>query len=168
MVLQYVMKGWILMSVDNVRNHLKQWGRDGDIIELDTLIATVDTAARALGVEPCRIAKTLSFRDNGSALLVVAAGDARVDNSKFKSEFNTKARMLDADEVLEFTGHGVGGVCPFGLKQEIPVYLDISLKRFDYVYPACGSTTTAIRLTPDELYEYSAGKKWVDVCKDWV
>lgn len=155
------------MSVESVQKHLKQWGRDGDIIKLDTLIATVETAAKALGVEPCRIAKTLSFRDNGSALLVVAAGDARVDNTKFKVEFSIKARMLSSEEVLAFTGHAVGGVCPLGLYQDIPVFFDISLRRFDYVYPACGSNNTAIKLTPEELYEYSDGKKWVDVCKDW-
>lgn len=155
------------MSVDNVRKHLEHWGKDKDIINLDTLIATVDMAATALGVEPCRIAKTLSFRSNGSAILVVAAGDARIDNTKFKAEFGYKAKMLDPDEVLIFTGHAVGGVCPFGLVQDIPVFLDKSLKRFDAVYPACGSDNTAIKLTCGELEEYSSARKWVDVCKDW-
>lgn len=155
------------MSVEKARKHLQKWGREGDIIELDELIPTVETAAMALGVEPSRIAKTLSFRDNGSAILVVAAGDARVDNSKFKMEFGFKAKMLDPDEVLRFTGHAVGGVCPFGLVQDIPVYLDVSLKRFSEVYPACGSNNTAIRLTIPELTEYSGSRKWVDVCKDW-
>lgn len=155
------------MAIERVREHLKKWGRDTDILEFDTSSATVELAAKALNVEPARIAKTISFRDGEKALLVVAAGDARTDNGKFKAEFGFKARMLSPDEVLEHTGHAVGGVCPFGLKKDIPVYLDISLKRFETVYPACGSSNSAIKVNCQELEEYSQSMKWVDVCKDW-
>lgn len=153
------------MSIDNVREYLEKWNRDKDIIELDASSATVELAARALSVEPERIAKTLSFRNRDSALLIVTAGDAKIDNAKFKSEFEFKARMLTPDEAFAFTGHKVGGICPLGLKNDILVYLDISLKRFDTVFPACGSSNSAIELTCDELNEYSQNKKWVDVCK---
>ncbi|MEW6622881.1 MAG: YbaK/EbsC family protein [Bacillota bacterium] len=155
------------MAIDQAREHLRKWSRDTDIIELEESSATVELAARALGVEPARIAKTLSFKNGESAILVVTAGDARTDNSKFKKEFSFKAKMLNPDEVLEFTGHPVGGVCPFGLKNELPVFLDISLKRFETVFPACGSGNSAIELTCEELAEYAMNKKWVDVCKDW-
>lgn len=153
------------MSIDNVREYLKKWNKDKDIIELDTSSATVELAASALNIEPARIAKTLSFRNGDSAMLIVTAGDARTDNAKFKSEFGFKARMLTPDEAYVFTGHKVGGICPFALKNDIPVYLDISLKRFDTVFPACGSSNSAIELTCDELNEYAQNKKWVDVCK---
>jgi prolyl-tRNA editing enzyme YbaK/EbsC (Cys-tRNA(Pro) deacylase) len=155
------------MAIGLVREYLKKWGRNNDILEFETSSATVDLAALALGVAPSKIAKSISFKYGDSALLIVAAGDAKTDNAKFKAEFGMKARMLSFDEVLEHTGHGVGGVCPFGLKNGIDVFLDISLKRFDYVYPACGSSSSAIKLTCAELEEYSCSKKWVDVCKDW-
>lgn len=155
------------MAIENVREHLRKWDKDTKIIELDTSSATVELAAQALGVEPARIAKTLSFKSNDSALLIVAAGDARTDNAKFKAEFGFKARMLSPDEVLDYTGHAVGGVCPFALKNEIPVYLDVSMKRFNTVYPACGSSNSAIELTLDEHSKCSGSTKWVDVCKDW-
>jgi prolyl-tRNA editing enzyme YbaK/EbsC (Cys-tRNA(Pro) deacylase) len=155
------------MAIDRVREHLKAWNKDTDIIEFDVSSATVELAANALDVEPARIAKTISLKDTESALLVVAAGDAKIDNGKFKAEFGIKPRMLSPDEVLEYTGHAVGGVCPFGLKNELPVYLDISLKRFETVYPACGSSNSAIKLTCEELEEYSGNRKWVDVCKGW-
>ncbi|MDF2522595.1 MAG: YbaK/prolyl-tRNA synthetase associated region [Clostridiales bacterium] len=155
------------MAIDKVREYLKNWGRDADILEFDTSSATVELAAKALDVEPQRIAKTISFKSGDSAILIVAAGDARTDNSKFKAEFGFKARMLTAEEVLEYTGHAVGGVCPFGLIRDIPVFLDISLKRFDTVYPACGSSNSAIQLTCKDLELYSSNKKWVDVCKGW-
>jgi len=155
------------MAIDQVREYLKQWNRDKDILEFDTSSATVALAAQALGVEPARIAKTISFQYEDGALLIVAAGDAKIDNSKFKAEFGCKAKMLTPDEVFEYTGHAVGGVCPFGLKNEIPVYLDISLKRFETVFPACGSSNSAIELTCKELELYSNYKKWVDVCKEW-
>ncbi len=155
------------MAIDKVREHLSKWERDKDILEFETSSATVELAANALGVEPARIAKTLSFKTDEGALLLIAAGDARIDNGKFKAEFNRKAKMLTPEEVLEYTGHAVGGVCPFGLAQELPVYADVSLRRFETVYPACGSSNSAIKLTCDELQEYAGCTAWVDVCKDW-
>ena len=155
------------MAIEKVYEHLKKWNREKDILEFDTSSATVLLAAQALGCEPARIAKTISFKAGEEALLIVAAGDAKIDNGKFKSEFGFKPRMLTPDEALEFTGHAVGGVCPFGLKTNILVYLDISMKRFETVFPACGSSNSAIKLTCDELEEYSRCRKWVDVCKGW-
>ena len=155
------------MAIDKVREYFKKWGRDKDILEFETSSATVELAANALGVEPSRIAKTLSFRTEEGAMLVVTAGDAKIDNSKFKSEFNIKARMLTPEEVIHYTGHAVGGVCPFGLAQKLPVYSDVSMKRFDTVFPACGSGNSAIKLTCRELEEYSGTERWVDVCKGW-
>lgn len=155
------------MAIDRVREHLKKWGRDKDILEFPTSSATVEMASAALGVEPCRIAKTLSFKTPEVAMLIVTAGDAKIDNTKFKAEFSMKAKMLSPEEALEYTGHAVGGVCPFGVDKSIPVYLDISLKRFDAVYPACGSSNSAIKLTCEELEEYSGCVRWVDVCKGW-
>ncbi|MFL0267014.1 YbaK/EbsC family protein [Candidatus Clostridium radicumherbarum] len=156
------------MAIDRVRESLKDFGRDKDILEFETSSATVELAAIALDVEPARIAKTISLKSGESALLVVTAGDAKIDNSKFKSEFGFKAKMLSPEEVLEFTGHAIGGVCPFGLKNNIPVFLDLSLKRFTTVFPACGSSNSAIKLTLSEIEEYSKSKKWVDVCKNWI
>jgi prolyl-tRNA editing enzyme YbaK/EbsC (Cys-tRNA(Pro) deacylase) len=155
------------MAIDEVREYLRQWNKDRDILEFNTSSATVVLAAEALGVEPARIAKTIAFRNGESAMLIVAAGDTKIDNSKFKAEFGFKAKMLTPDETLVLTGHAVGGVCPFGLKNDIPVYLDISMRRFDTIFPACGSGNSAIELTCDELEEYSKCKKWVDVCKGW-
>lgn len=155
------------MAIEKVREYLKKWNRDKDIMEFETSSATVELAAQAVGVEPARIAKTLSFKDGEGAMLIVAAGDAKTDNSKFKAEFGFKARMLTPDEALEYTGHAVGGVCPFGLQDNVPVFLDVSLKRFETVFPACGSSNSAIKLTCEELDEYSMNKKWVDVCKGW-
>lgn len=155
------------MAIDKVRKYLAQWGRDQDILEFETSSATVELAALALGVEPGRIAKTLSFKTEEGAMLLIAAGDARIDNGKFKAEFNHKAKMLTPEEVMEFTGHAVGGVCPFGLKQKLPVYADISMQRFETIYPACGSSNSAIKLTCEELSEYGNCTSWVDVCKDW-
>ena len=127
--------------------------------------ATVDLAAKALGVEGARIAKTLSFKTADGCMLILAAGDARIDNHKFKEKFHMKAKMLSADEVLELVGHPVGGVCPFGCKEGIPVYLDVSLQRFKTVFPAVGSPSSAIELDLDELYKYSNALEWIDVCK---
>lgn len=155
------------MAIDKVREYLKQYGRDTDILEFDTSSATVEMASNALGVEPGRIAKTLSFKTEEGAMLIVAAGDAKIDNSKYKAEFGVKAKMLTPEEALEFTGHAVGGVCPFGLAKALPVYLDISMKRFATVYPACGSSNSAIKLTCDELERLAKCTKWVDVSKDW-
>ena len=156
------------MSFASVKDHLKKWNRDQDILEFDVSSATVDLAAEAIGVLPARIAKTLSFRgEDGNAILVVAAGDAKIDNKKFRETFGYKARMLSAEDVLEQTGHAVGGVCPFGLKNDLDVYLDVSMKRFGTLFPACGSSNSAIELTNDEIYEYSSAKEWIDVCKGW-
>jgi len=153
------------MAIDDVRRYLDTWGRGKDIREFPCSSATVELAALALGVEPGRIAKTLSFRSGEGAMIVVAAGDARTDNAKFKAEFGFKARMLSREEVIESIGHAVGGVCPFGLKEGIPVYLDVSMRRFGTVFPACGSDNSAIELTCAELEEYSRSVRWVDVCK---
>lgn len=155
------------MAIKKAREHLKKWGRSDDILEFKTSSATVELAAKTLGVESARIAKTISLKNGEDALLVVAAGDTKIDNGKFKKEFGFKAKMLTPDEVFEYTGHAVGGVCPFGLKNNIPVFLDVSLKRFETVFPACGSSNSAIKLTCEELDEYSLNKKWVDVCKGW-
>ena len=155
------------MAIDKVRGYLKNWGRDVDILEFDASSATVEMASMALGVEANRIAKTLSFKAGEAAMLVVAAGDTKIDNSKFKGEFGMKAKMLSPEEVIEYTGHAVGGVCPFGLTLDIPVYCDVSMKRFETVFPACGSSNSAIELTCDELEEYSNMIRWVDVCKGW-
>ena len=153
------------MSIEKARAHLARFGADGRILEFDESSATVQLAAHAVGVEPARIAKTLSFKAGDSAVLVVAAGDARVDNHKFKERFSMKAKMLTADEVLMLVGHPVGGVCPFGINDGVPVYLDESLQRFETVFPAVGSGNSAIELTLDELYTFSNAAGWVDVCK---
>jgi prolyl-tRNA editing enzyme YbaK/EbsC (Cys-tRNA(Pro) deacylase) len=155
------------LSIEKVREHLKKWGKSKDILELPMSIATVELAAQALNVEPGRIAKTLSLKNGTGALLVVTAGDAKIDNGKFKKEFGFKVKMLTPDEVLALTGHAVGGVCPFGLPKSSSIYLDLSLKRFKTVFPACGSSNSAIELTCDELDKYSLNKKWIDVCKGW-
>ncbi|UZJ77863.1 YbaK/EbsC family protein [Fictibacillus sp. KU28468] len=156
------------MSIESVKAYLKQWNREKDVMEFDASSATVQQAADTIGVIPARIAKTLSFKgEDGPAMLIVAAGDAKIDNKKFRQQFGFKAKMLSPEEVLEQTGHAVGGVCPFGLKNEIDVYLDESMKRFQTLFPACGSSNSAIELTIDEIYEYSNAKEWIDVCKGW-
>ncbi|CQR56756.1 YbaK/EbsC family protein [Paenibacillus riograndensis] len=156
------------MSIANVKEHFRRVGREQDILEFATSSATVEMAAATIGVIPARIAKTLSFRGTDeSAILVVAAGDAKVDNKKFRESFGLKARMLSPEEVLEQTGHEIGGVCPFGLARDLEVYLDVSMKRFTTLFPACGSTNSAIELNCDELAVYSGAKDWVDVCKGW-
>ncbi len=153
------------MGLEQVRAYLGAWNRDGDILELDASTATVPLAAAALGVEEARIAKSMSLKNGEGALVLVVAGDARIDNRKFKDTFGFKASMLSADEALRFTGHAVGGVCPFALPEGIGVYLDESMLRFTSVFPACGTGNSAIELSPGELTEYSRCKKWVDVCK---
>lgn len=156
------------MSLESVKAHFKQWNREADVMEFETSSATVELAAAAIGVIPARIAKTLSFRGEGEkAILIVAAGDAKIDNKKFRNTFGFKARMLSPEEVLEQTGHAIGGVCPFGLKDELDVYLDVSLKRFETLFPACGSSNSAIKLKTEEIFQYSFAKDWVDVCKCW-
>ena len=153
------------MSIERVREHLKKFGADGRIKELQESSATVELAAAALGCEGRRIAKTLSFHVGDKVVLIVAAGDARVDNPKYKARFGTKAKMLSPQEAPELIGHAVGGVCPLGVKDGVEVYLDESLKRFDTVFPACGSSNSAIEVTLPELVEYSGSLGWVDVCK---
>lgn len=156
------------MSIQAVRAYFAPLGRAEDILEFPVSSATVELAAQAVGVEPARIAKTLSFKDkDGSAILICCAGDCKVDNRKYKDQFGTKAKMLTPDEALAFTGHTVGGVCPFGLPQDQPVrvYCDKSLQRFSTVFPACGSANSAIELTCQELADYAHSLEWIDVCK---
>ena len=153
------------MAIEKVRAYLKQWGMEEKILEFETSSATVELAANAVGCKPQRIAKTLSFRTNDKCILVVCAGDTKIDNSKFKKKFETKAKMLPFEEVLESVGHEVGGVCPFGVNSDVEIYLDSSLKRFETVFPACGSENSAIELSIDELEKTSNYKEWVDVCK---
>ena len=154
------------MSIERVREYFKELGIEEKILEFDVSSATVDLAAQALGVEGKRIAKTLSFHVDGRVVLIVAAGDAKIDNSKYKGYFHTKAKMLSFDEAESLIGHAVGGVCPFAVNENVRVYLDESLRRFETVYPACGSSNSAIELTPDELEKYSTNfVEWVDVCK---
>lgn len=155
------------MPLSSVKEYLCKYSLDDRIITFDVSSATVDLAAQALGVEGARIAKTLSFDVDGECVLVVAAGDAKVDNSKFKAFFHKKATMLPYDKVEKMTGHPVGGVCPFGVKEGVRVYLDISLKRFDTVYPAAGTASSAVKLTVDELYKASGALDYIDVCKCW-
>ncbi len=156
------------MAIEKVREYFKGYGIDDRIRELNESSATVELAAKALGCEPCRIAKSLSFMVNGKAVLVVAAGDVKIDNPKYKAEFGTKAKMLSPQEAEELIGHAVGGVCPFAINDCVEVYLDQSLKRFETVFPACGSSNSAIELTIEELEKYSHYIKWVDVCKSVV
>lgn len=153
------------MSIEAGRAYFRSLGLEDRVQEFTVSSATVDLAAQALGVEGARIAKTLSFKEGDGCMLILAAGDARIDNRKFKDRFHMKAKMLSADEVLELVGHPVGGVCPFGCKDGIPVYLDESLKRFTTVFPAVGSPSSAIELNLDELFRYSKALEWIDVCK---
>lgn len=155
------------MSIEKVRAYFQKKGMAERILEFPVSSATVELAAQALGCEGCRIAKTLSFLAGGGPVLVVAAGDARIDNAKFKAFFHTKAKMLSPEEVIALIGHSVGGVCPFAVKEGVKVYLDISLQRFETVFPACGSSNSAIELTIPELEIHSQSLQWVDVCKSW-
>lgn len=155
------------MAIEKVKEYFKQWDMDDKILEFDVSSATVELAAQAVGCEPKRIAKTLSFMVNEKVILIVVAGDARIDNSKYKAQLLTKAKMISPDEVMNLTGHGVGGVCPFGINEGVTVYLDESLKRFETVFPACGSSSSAIELTMSELEKYSKYSSWIDVCKGW-
>lgn len=155
------------MSVENVRSYLNRFGLDKNIKILDESSATVELAAKALGCEGKRIAKTLSFKVDNEAILIVAAGDAKVDNAKFKAFFKTKAKMLTPEEAVELVGHAVGGVCPFAVREQVKIYLDVSLKRFDTVYPAAGSANSAVKLTVEELEAACPNAQWVDLCKAW-
>lgn len=156
------------MSIENVKLFFKKYGMESRIQEFSVSSATVALAAEALHCEPCRIAKTLSFKVNNSPILIVTAGDAKIDNAKYKAQFGAKAKMLSPDEVSALIGHSVGGVCPFAVKDDVAVYLDQSLKRFQTVFPACGSSNSAIELTIEELETYSGFSEWIDVCKDWA
>lgn len=155
------------MAIEKAREYLKGFGIEKRIQEFNVSSATVELAAAALGCEPKRIAKSLTFMIDGKAVLIVAAGDAKIDNPKYKEEFSTKAKMLSPDEVETMIGHSIGGVCPFGINSDVSVYLDISLKRFKTVFPACGSSNSAIELTLDELEKLSNSIKYIDVCKNW-
>ena len=155
------------MSIEKVRAYFSQLGREQDILEFPVSSATVELAAQAVGVIPARIAKTLSFLVEDRCVLIVAAGDAKIDNPKYKAQFHTKAKMLSAEQAQEMTGHAVGGVCPFANPEGVTTYLDVSLRRFDTVFPAAGSSNSAIQLTCQELEEYSRCAGWIDVCKGW-
>ena len=156
------------MSIERARAHLAKYGLEDRIRELTVSSATVALAAAALGCEEAHIAKTLSFMQGETPVLIVMAGDARVDNSRYKMRFSQKAKMLTPDEAIEYTGHAVGGVCPFAIENPaVTTYLDVSLRRFDTVFPAAGSSNSAIELTCDELAEYARSAGWIDVCKNW-
>lgn len=155
------------MSIEKVRAYLEPLGLAGRILEFNVSSATVELAAQALGCQGCRIAKSLSFLLPDGPILVVAAGDARVDNGKYKARFGAKAKMLTPDEVEGLVGHTVGGVCPFAVNEGVRIYLDVSLRRFETVFPACGSANSAIELTLAELETASGSREWVDVCKNW-
>ena len=153
------------MSVEIVKKYFEANQINKEILEFPVSSATVELAAQAVGVEPARIAKTLSFKVGDDCVLIVAAGDARIDNSKYKAQFHTKAKMLAPEEVEILVGHAIGGVCPFGVKEGVKVYLDVSLRRFESVYPACGSSNSAVELTLSELETASGSEGWIDVCK---
>lgn len=153
------------MSIQRVKEYFKQFNMEDKVMEFPVSSATVELAAKALNTEGCRIAKTLSFSVNDSPILIVTAGDAKIDNKKYKAFFGAKAKMLSFDEVEEKIGHAVGGVCPFAINEGVTVYLDECIKRFKTVFPACGSSNSAIELTPEELEKYSNFKQWIDVCK---
>jgi len=155
------------MSVDKVKAYFRKYNMEDRILEFAESSATVELAAHAVGCEPARIAKTLSFWVEEQPILIITAGDAKIDNPKYRAQFVKKAKMLSFDEVESVIGHGVGGVCPFAINEGIDVYLDESLKRFEVVYPACGSSNSAIGLTIPELEQYSGYKAWVNVCKGW-
>ena len=156
------------MSIAAVREYFAQFGMADQVLEFETSSATVELAAQAVGVIPARIAKSLSFKVDGKAILIIAAGDAKVDNAKFKAHFHTKAKMLTPEEVTELVGHAIGGVCPFAIKEGVDVYLDESMRRFETVFPAAGSSNSAIQLTCDQLEQYTQNfVAWGDFCKGW-
>lgn len=155
------------MGIEKAREYFKQWDIADKILEFDASSATVELAARAIGCEEEMIAKTLSFMLDDKAILIVVAGDAKIDNRKYKAQFSAKAKMLAPEEVANLIGYPIGGVCPFGINDGVAVYLDESLKRFETVYPACGSSNSAIKLTIGELEKHSNYSSWVDVCKGW-
>ena len=153
------------MAIEQVKEYFKKYNMEDRIIELPTSSATVKEAAESLGTEEALIAKTLSFIVEDKPILIVAAGDAKIDNANYKGYFHTKAKMIPFEDVNNLIGHNPGGVCPFAIKEDVTVYLDESLKRFEHIYPACGSSNSAIKLTIEELEKYSNYTTWVDVCK---
>lgn len=153
------------MAIEKVKEYFKGFGMEDRVLEFEESSATVELAAKAVGCEPGRIAKTLSFKIKESPILIVTAGDEKIDNRKYKARFETKAKMLTAQEAETLVGHAVGGVCPFAVNDGVKVYLDESLKRFQTVFPACGSSNSAIELSIEEMEKYSAAAGWVDVCK---
>lgn len=155
------------MSIERVRAYFRGLGMEDKVLEFDVSSATVELAALAVGCEPGRIAKSLSFKLGEKPVMVVTAGDAKIDNARYKAQFGAKAKMLTPDEAVSLLGHAVGGVCPFALNPGVDVYLDISLRRFQTVFPACGSSNSAIELTCDEMEQYAKPIAWVDVCKAW-
>ena len=155
------------MAIEKVKAYFREYGMEERIQEFDVSSATVELAAKALRCEPQRIAKTLSFMVENEAVLIVTAGDAKIDNPKYKAKFGKKAKMLSLDEVEILVGHAVGGVCPFAVNEGVIVYLYIPLKRFETVFPACGSSNSAIELTIPDLEKYSGYAEWVDVCKGY-
>ena len=155
------------MAIDRVKTYFRQYGMEEKVKEFDVSSATVELAAQALSCEPARIAKTLSFMVDGHAMLIVAAGDVKIDNHKYKEQFHTKAKMLSPEEAETLVGHAIGGVCPFAVNEGVMVYLDESLKRVETVFPACGSSNSAIELTIPELEKYAVPVQWVDVCKGY-
>lgn len=155
------------MSIESVKSYFKSFQMEDRVLEFPVSSATVELAAAALQCQPARIAKTLSFLVDDRVVLIVAAGDGKIDNAKYKAFFHKKAKMLSPQEALEKTGHPVGGICPFAVPEDVEVYLDRSLQRFDTVYPACGSPNSAIELTLPELEKYSCSRGWIDVCKGW-
>ncbi|NLY20253.1 MAG: YbaK/EbsC family protein [Tissierellia bacterium] len=155
------------MSIERARKYFSEMGIEDRVREFEVSSATVEKAAEAVGCEPMRIAKSLSFMIKGVPTIVVVAGEARIDNRKFKDEFLAKAKMIDPNELEELVGHEMGGICPFGIKDGVDVFLDISLKLFETVFPACGSDNSAIELSIEEMEKYSNYIKWVDVCKNW-
>ena len=155
------------MSIERVKTYFKKFGMEERIQEFEVSSATVELAAKALHCEPQRIAKTLSFMVDGHSMLIVTAGDAKIDNQKYKAQFGVKAKMLSLEEVETLIGHAVGGVCPFGVNEGVDIYLDVSLKSFHTVFPACGSSNSAIELTIPEMEKYSGYAGWVDVCKGY-
>lgn len=155
------------MSIERVREEFERLGIADRILEFDVSSATVELAAEAAGVIPARIAKSLTFMTDEGPVMIVTAGDAKVDNRKFKEFFHTKAKMLTPDQAVELIGHAVGGVCPFAVRDGVRIYLDVSLKRFDTVFPACGSSNSAVEMTPEEILKYSNAEGFGDFCKGW-
>ena len=154
------------MSIEKVREYFRGYDMEDKVLEFEVSSATVRLAAIALGTEEARIAKTMSFKKDEGCILVITAGDVKIDNAKYRHTFGLKAKMLTPEEVMEFVGHAIGGVCPFAVNEGvIGIYIDESVKRFNTIFPACGSSNSAIELTPEELFKYSGADAWVDVCK---